>query len=237
MKLRTLYNTVLKGQPVQSHQLSSRDKIPVYAESEYKITTYKSVGYGHLEIYFVPPCPGRREIWYVFAPHVQILGDEIARSPSPKLSSSSGVLTWKWPMRGTSMGSRTEFGYARGRLHAGVDIGGYTPDECYAASEGVVEYVKHHTGGADGRAIHIRRSDGWEHRYLHLRSIRVNLHDRVSQGQLIAIRGGSGFGSEGREIDGGGYSIHLHFEIRKPDGTPVDPRLFLPDDGSVPIVG
>lgn len=140
-------------------------------------------------------------------------------------------------MRGTSMGSRTEFGYARGRLHAGVDIGGYTPDECFAASDGVVTYVKRDTSGLNGRMIEIIRPDGWKHIYLHLRSIFVELNQNIEPSQLIAIRGGSGFGSEGLEIDGGGYSIHLHFEIHNPDGTPVNPRLYLPKDGSVPNLG
>ncbi|MFO7032564.1 M23 family peptidase [Limnospira fusiformis CCALA 023] len=252
MKIIIQQNTVLKQKPVASNELNSADKISIYAGNQYEITDYKSAGYGHLEIKFRPPYPGQRETWYIFAPHIQLIDDKIGSinqpvnvntpvdtnspvsSPKPAATVSS---SWKWPMRGTSMGPRTEFGYARGRLHAGVDIGGYTPDECYAASNGVVEYVKNNTSGADGRSVHIRRPDGWEHRYLHLRSIRVRVNDHVSQGQLIGIRGGSGFGYEGREIDGGGYSIHLHFEIRRPDGTPVDPRLFLPNDGSVPIVG
>lgn len=72
---------------------------------------------------------------------------------------------------------------------------------------------------------------------LPLQSIRVKVGQTITKGQWIGIRGGSGFGYEGLEIDGGGYSIHLHFEVRQPNGEAVNPRSILPNDGSVPIVG
>lgn len=241
MKLIILQNTVFKDRPLQSDLIAYNRKISAYATTEFEIETYNLVENNHFKIVFISPLPRNQNLWYVFCDHVEIVDENNpGKSTKPdssnrdKLYTSSG---WIWPMTGTSMGSRTEFGYARGRLHAGVDIGGYTSDECCAASDGTVTYVKRDTSGTEGRVIEITRSDGWKHVYLHLRSILVELNQQIETGQLIAIRGGSGFGCEGLEIDGGGYSIHLHFEIYNPEGTPVNPRLFLPDDGSVPIVG
>lgn len=242
MKLKILINTVLKHRPVQSFELGYNKKVSAYVGTEFEIESYTFARNNHLKVKFAAPFPRNQNIWYIFAPHVQIIteNDTTSGDYDPNLSEDQLVTSpsgWRWPMRGNSMGQRTEFGYARGRLHAGVDIGGFTPDECYAASNGTVTYIKNHTGGAEGRMIEITRSDGWKHCYLHLRSILIQLDETIEIGQLIAIRGGSGFGSEGLEIDGGGYSIHLHFEIRTPDGNPINPRTVLPDDGSVPILG
>ena len=244
MKLRIINNTVFKDRPIQSELIAYNRKISAYAGTEFEIESYDLVNDNHYKVIFINPLPRNQNLWYVFCDHVEIIDpnnpikstqpDLTNPSDRDKLYTSSG---WRWPMRGTSMGPRTEFGYARGRLHAGVDIGGYTPDECFAASDGVVTYVKRDTSGLNGRMIEITRSDGWKHIYLHLRSILVELNQNIEPSQLIAIRGGSGFGSEGLEIDGGGYSIHLHFEIHNPEGTPVNPRLYLPNDGSVPNLG
>ncbi len=244
MILKILQNTVFKDRPVASESLGYNSKVSAHIGTEYEIQSYSLAENHHIKAVFLPPLPRNHNIWYIFSSHIQIIDEKnpvkppqpepILTSNRDKLYTSSG---WIWPMKGTSMGSRTEFGFARGRLHAGVDIGGYTPDECYAASDGIVTYVKRDRGGAEGRMIEITRPDGWKHIYLHLRSILVELNQEVKMGQQIAIRGGSGFGSEGLEIDGGGYSIHLHFEICNPEGTPLNPRLYLPDDGSVPILG
>ena len=244
MKLRVVKNTVFKDRPLQSHLIAYNRKVSAYMGTEFEIETYNLAENNHIKVTFYKPRPRNLKIWYVFFPHVEIVDENhpgTAAKPDSTDSSDRDKLytssDWVWPMKGTSMGSRTEFGYARGRLHAGVDIGGYTPDECCAAGDGVVTYVKRDTGGPNGRMIEITRPDGWKHVYLHLRSISVELNQQIEIGQFIAIRGGSGFGSEGLEIDGGGYSIHLHFEIHNPEGTPVNPRLYLPRDGSVPILG
>lgn len=240
MKLKVLEHTVFKLHPVGAEAISDQEKICVYHDTIFEIDSYSEVEDNHLKINFRSPKPKNITTWFVLSHQVQLLETDEQLTASPSVSSASFAAynsEWIWPITGTSMGSRAEFGYARGRLHAGVDIGGYTPDECYAASDGIVDYIKNDCSGAEGRAIYIKRSNGWEHVYFHLQSIRVKVGQKITKGQLIGIRGGSGFGYEGLEIDGGGYSIHLHFEVRKPNGEPVNPRSILPDDGSVPIVG
>lgn len=240
MKLKILENTVFKLYPVATEAIPDHEKIGVYCDRIFEIDSYSEAEEKHLQINFISPKPKNITTWFIPSHQVQLLETDEELTACRSISSASFAASnsdWIWPMTGTSMGSVAEFGYARGRLHAGVDIGGYTPDECYAASDGVVDYIKNDCSGAEGRAIYIKRSNGWKHVYFHLQSIRVKVGQKITQGQFIGIRGGSGFGYEGLEIDGGGYSIHLHFEVRQPNGEPVNPRSILPDDGSVPIVG
>ena len=240
MKLQVIDHTLFKLRCLPSYDLPYNEKISAYANTIFEIESYCLTDDEHLQVTFISPKPKNMTTWYVLKTQVIIIerDEDIIEQPIPRqVSFSPSQSSWMWPMTGTSMGSRAEFGYARGRLHAGVDIGGYTPDECYAASDGIVDYIDNNTGGAEGRAIYIKRADGWQHVYFHLQSIKVKVGQKISKGQFIAVRGGSGFGYEGLEIDGGGYSIHLHFEIHNPSGQPIDPRSILPRDGSVPIVG
>ena len=239
MKLQVLEHTIFKLHPVVAEAVAYNKKISAYRDTIFEIESYSEAEDNHLQVNFLSPKPKNMTTWFVPAHQVKLLETDEELTVSRSVSSASFAVSnseWIWPMTGTSMGSVTEFGYARGRLHAGVDIGGYTPDECYAASDGVVDYIKNDPSGAEGRAIYIKRSNGWEHVYFHLQSIRVEVGQTITQGQFIGVRGGSGFGYEGLEIDGGGYSIHLHFEVHNPDGEKVDPRSILPDDNSVPIV-
>lgn len=134
---------------------------------------------------------------------------------------------WAEPMKlegNSSASERTEFGYARGRLHAGLDYGGFgsgsDPDGVFAASEGVVVYAQDN-GPGYGNLVEIKRGDGWTSRYAHLASMDVSEGQQVTQGARVGTRGNTG----------GDFDIHLHFEIRSPDGQPVDPRSVLPAPG------
>jgi len=87
--------------------------------------------------------------------------------------------------------------------------------------------------GISGNRIHVRHDDGWSTLYIHLnndtagtddgngRGIRAGLEegDRVDAGQVIGWTGDSGNAEE--------TNHHLHFELRDPDGNPVDPEASL----------
>lgn len=134
---------------------------------------------------------------------------------------------WQWPIAGTVAGQNQEFGYGRGRLHAGIDIGGPPPDIVYAANSGVVDYAQNNSPGATGygNLVIIKHDKGYETYYAHLDSIGVSVGQQVKVGQQIGVRGNTGT-----------RDIHLHFEVRK-DGQPVDPRTVLPKEGAPPNVG
>lgn len=144
---------------------------------------------------------------------------------SPSAATPGG---WQWPLKGSTVAAG-EFGNNRGdHIHAGIDIGGYGDDTVHAASNGRVIQLKDDTLYGEGRALYIKRSDGWIHRYFHLAKILVQPGAEVQRGQVIAIRGGSGFGSES------GYAPHLHFEVHTPSGGAVNPRGVCPDDSTAP---
>jgi hypothetical protein len=88
----------------------------------------------------------------------------------------------------------------------------------YAAAPGKVITVRESepVGTNTANLLEIEQSPGEIHGYLHLRqnSVEVNLHDRVTRGQNVALVGSSGLGSC---LD----CNHLHFGVvNLPDGTP-----------------
>ena len=85
-----------------------------------------------------------------------------------------------------------------------------------AASTGVVDYAGWNDGGY-GNMIDIRHPDGTITRYGHLSEIYVKEGQSVSQSQLIAAMGSTGFST----------GPHLHFEIRPNGGSAIDPMSFL----------
>jgi len=154
-----------------------------------------------------------------------------ASTSSATLESSQSASGWASPMvveGNSSCGPKCEYGYARGRLHEGLDFGGYgvgsDPDGVFAASNGIVTNAS--ALGGYGQTVDIKRSDEWSSRYAHLAKIDVAVGQEVKQGQRIGTRGNTG----------GDYAIHLHFEIRRPDGNSTDPREFLPKP-QIPMAG
>ncbi|RUT39494.1 M23 family metallopeptidase [Paenibacillus anaericanus] len=103
------------------------------------------------------------------------------------------------------------------KLHAGTDIAVPEGTKIYAAADGIVE--KSTFSKAAGNYINIKHDNGFSTRYLHLIRRNVKVGDRVKKGDLIGLSGNTGNST----------GPHLHFEIRMPNGDPVDPEKFLPD--------
>jgi hypothetical protein len=115
-----------------------------------------------------------------------------------------------------------------GRSHAGVDIMADKMVPVLAVADAEVDWVFAERGGncCDVALVH---DDGWRSRYIHLNNDSPGTDDdravgiapgvregaRVVAGQVIGWVGDSG----NAEATGS----HLHFELRRPDGTPVDP--------------
>lgn len=127
------------------------------------------------------------------------------------------------------------FGAARDggrRLHLGNDIAAPHLQPVVAAADGTVTRIAGDTG-ISGYRVHIGHDDGWSTLYIHLNNdtagtddgsgigIRPDLRegDRVKAGEVIGWNGDSG-NAETTEH-------HLHFELRDPSGTSVDPRASL----------
>lgn len=117
-----------------------------------------------------------------------------------------------------------------GRLHEGVDIMGKQMTPLYAAVDGVLETVVS-PEASWGYAISIEDADDYTYHYIHINNDTPGTNDGlggeeqayapgvkkdalVKKGDLIAWMGNSG------NAEGVGH--HLHFEIRRPDKTPID---------------
>ncbi len=111
------------------------------------------------------------------------------------------------------------FGARWGRSHNGIDIAGPIGTPIYSVADGVVEEAGPASGF--GLVVKVRHADGTESVYGHVNQMFVEVGDEITAGQQIA------------EIGNRGQSTgpHLHFEVRQPDGTPMEPRSWLQEHG------
>ncbi len=122
------------------------------------------------------------------------------------------------------------------RRHQGNDMIGTRMQPLLAAVDGTVTRVRYENVGTAGAVITITGADGWYYNYFHLNndapgtddgaaanewqiSPQLTIGSRVRAGQVIAYLGDSG--------NAEGSVPHLHFEIRRPDRTPVNPYRSL----------
>ncbi|MBD3251935.1 peptidoglycan DD-metalloendopeptidase family protein [Candidatus Uhrbacteria bacterium] len=129
-----------------------------------------------------------------------------------------------------------DFGEPRaGHSHEGIDLMGDHLTPLYAAVDGTVSYIVI-PEASWGYAVVLKDSDGWTYHYLHLNNDNPGTDDgmggpeqayapgikrgaTVAKGQLVGWMGDSGNAEHAGN--------HLHFEIRKPDGTPINPYQSL----------
>ncbi|WP_337185834.1 M23 family metallopeptidase [Phenylobacterium sp.] len=104
-----------------------------------------------------------------------------------------------------------------GRLHEGVDISADSGVPVIAAAEGVV--VEAGEKGGYGRYVAVRHAEGLTTFYAHLGAIGAGVKPglAVAAGQPIGRIGSTGVST----------GPHLHFEIRDPQGRPLNPAMFL----------
>ncbi|MFA6097911.1 MAG: FG-GAP-like repeat-containing protein [Patescibacteria group bacterium] len=126
-----------------------------------------------------------------------------------------------------------DFGAGRsgGRTHEGNDIMGYKGEPLIAAVDGFIRSAPY-PEPYWGYSITIEDKDGYEYNYYHVNNDNPGTDDGlggginayypntdarnpVVAGQIIGWMGDSG--------NAEGTSPHLHFEIRRPDDTPIDP--------------
>jgi Peptidase family M23 len=121
------------------------------------------------------------------------------------------------------------------RKHAGNDIIGSRLQPLVAAVDGVVHHLvdNHPTAGY---GISIEDAEGWQYKYFHLNNDTPGTDDALDDGTWrfapaiadgAAVTAGQIIGWMG---DSGNSELsvpHLHFEIRRPDGTAVDPYYTL----------
>lgn len=139
----------------------------------------------------------------------RIIAAQAQRSVTSLGTSSQGFI---WPLNGPVTSG---YGYRWGRLHAGIDIGGYTGQPIVSAKSGVV--IEAGSMGGYGNATIIDHGGGIATLYGHQTSISVSVGERVSQGEVIGTVGSTGYST----------GPHLHFEVRV-NGSPQNPLNYLP---------
>jgi Peptidase family M23 len=128
-----------------------------------------------------------------------------------------------------------DFGACRdgcARHHQGNDMIGVRMQPLLAAVDGTVTKISLDNKGISGVSIRVTGDDGWYYNYFHVNNDTPGTDDgqatpewqvepgltvgsRVRAGQVIGYMGDSGNAE---------FSVpHLHFEIRTPDHTPVNP--------------
>jgi hypothetical protein len=123
-----------------------------------------------------------------------------------------------------------------GRVHEGNDLMGTKLQHLLAATDGTVQSAKLDASNLSGNMLILKDADGWTYRYIHVNNDTPGTDDglnppdyafapgmvagtKVKAGQFVAFMGDSG----NAEAAG----AHLHFEVRRPDGTPIDPWTSL----------
>lgn len=118
-----------------------------------------------------------------------------------------------------------------GHSHIGNDLIGPKMTPLYAAVDGTVSYLVI-PEASWGYQITLKDTDGWTYHYIHINNDTPGTDDgkggpenayapglkrgsAVTKGQLIGWMGDSG--------NAEGITSHLHFEIHRPDGEPINP--------------
>ena len=113
-------------------------------------------------------------------------------------------------------------------IHNGVDVvgEGYTLAWETAHSDGTVVGVRNDCNwfesGSYGNYVKIKHDNGYYTLYGHIAygTVKVNVGDRVSRGQVIGYLGNTGES----------YGAHLHWEVRNKEDVRIDPTPYLDAD-------
>lgn len=146
--------------------------------------------------------------------------------PEPETGSSSGSAStagvatgsFIWPTTGgyisSGFGGRTSPTAGASSNHKGIDIANGQGSSIYAADGGVVATASYST--ARGYYVVISHGNGLSTLYQHCSALYVTEGTAVSQGDIIAAVGSTGYST----------GPHLHFEVWV-NGVPVDPQNYL----------
>ena len=131
-----------------------------------------------------------------------------------------------------------DFGACRdgcARHHQGNDLLGVRMQPLLAAVDGTITNIRTESG-ISGNGITVTGADGWYYNYFHVNNDTPGTDDGaagpewvVSPGLTVGshVRAGQVIGYMGDSGNAEGSVPHLHFEIRTPDRTPVNPYYSL----------
>ena len=131
-------------------------------------------------------------------PPVLTLPEHLSTATPP----TQGILTTGYTMRW-------------GSFHKGIDIANTMGTPIYSVLDGVVTAAGPASGF--GQWVKVRHSDSVTAIYGHVETMQVHVGERVAAGQQIATMGSRGFST----------GPHLHFQLERPDGSTLDPLVWL----------
>ncbi len=119
-------------------------------------------------------------------------------------------------------------GFSKSHLALDIVKKWYQQDTILAHSDGKVVMVQTgikpipgSTGNLSyGNFVKIKHEDGYYTLYAHLKDVYVKEGEEVKKGQEIGYMGNTG----------NAYGVHLHFEVRLPNNTRIDPTPYLDKD-------
>jgi murein DD-endopeptidase MepM/ murein hydrolase activator NlpD len=139
------------------------------------------------------------------------------------------------PLRGTDFVLTSSFSWRRSPFtreldfHPGLDLAAPRGVEIHATADGVVAFAGQISMSSSaawwryGNVVMVRNGDGFVTLFGHCDEVRVKAGQRVSQGDVVATVGKSGWST----------SPHVHYEVRRKgdDGVfrPVDPLIYILD--------
>ncbi len=132
------------------------------------------------------------------------------------------------------------------RFHEGQDLIGSRLSHMVATRDATVTYLRTDAAGTAGNWIKIKDSDGWTYSYMHVNNDTPGTDDglnppkyrfpagievgaTVKRGDFIAYLGDSGNAESSVP--------HLHFEIRDPNGEPINAFASLQLAQGIPVAG
>jgi murein DD-endopeptidase MepM/ murein hydrolase activator NlpD len=102
------------------------------------------------------------------------------------------------------------------QVHNGQDVAVPIGTAVKSPMSGVVKSTTSTEGG--GNQVIILHDNGWFTGYAHLSKVNVNVGQKVSQGQVIALSGNTGAHTT---------APHVHVTMTNPQGVKVDPKKYL----------
>ena len=127
-----------------------------------------------------------------------------------------------WPVVGGRMGLTMEFGprihpfTGQWYIHKGADIASAAGTPIVAAADGVVVRSEFDTRSGYGNMVVLEHAFGFTTLYAHMRDRRVQVGQRINQGQLLGTMGATGVAT----------GVHLHYEIKIGEEV-MDPTTYL----------
>lgn len=181
---------------------NNKDNLSIVEKYETQLKDFSTVEKCVADLYVKKPVQKAKSTSYAVATGINSSSKKVNLGIS-LIRPTSGVVT-------------SRFGSRWGSTHKGLDIGAPKGTPIKAAASGTVTVAQYGYSGGYGNYVIISHGNGIQTVYAHCNTLKVNVGQKVSQGQLIATVGNTGRST----------GNHLHLEIRV-NGVAQNPQNYL----------